>query len=91
MQEAGSAADQPDVQALQLERREVIAKALRELPGDQRRTIELRIMAGLPVRDTAVAMGKSEAAVKMLQQRALKSLRVLLIDTGIAETEPDWR
>lgn len=91
VQEAGSAADQPDVQALQLERREVIAKALRELPGDQRRTIELRIMAGLPVKDTAVAMGKSEAAVKMLQQRALKSLRVLLIDTGIAETEPDWR
>ena len=90
IQEAGSEADQPHAQALRLERRETIAKALEQLPCDQRSTIELRIMAGLPVRDTAIALGKSEAAIKMLQQRALKSLRVLLINSDIAE-EPDWR
>lgn len=90
-QEAGAEDDQPDVQAIHLERRETIAKALQELPGEQRQAVELRIIAGLPVRETAIAMGKSEAAVKMLQQRALRSLRVLLLDRGIVESGTDWR
>ena len=59
-----------------------IAACLAELPEEQRRVVELRILLGLPVRETADHMGKSEAAVKMLQQRALKTLRDLLMQKG---------
>lgn len=89
--EAEAEDDQPEAQALRQEKREAFAKVLRQLPDDQRQAVELRIVAGLPVRDTAMAMGKSEAAVKMLQQRALKSLRVLLVDHGIAGNGAEWR
>ena len=90
-QESGPQDDLPDIQAINLERREAIARVMQQLPGDQRQTVELRIIAGLPVRETAQAMGKSEAAIKMLQQRALKSLRVLLLNSGIIENSDDWR
>lgn len=87
-QETGAEDDQPARHAITSEHREAIAKVLQELPNDQRQVIELRIIVGLPVRETASAMGKSEAAVKMLQQRALKALRVLLINNEIGV---DWR
>ena len=80
-----SAEEEPDVQLVSNEMRQTIARVLQKLPADQRQTVELRILAGLPVRDTALTMGKSEAAVKMLQQRALKNLRTLLMDTGMME------
>ena len=64
---------------------ETLAILLYELPDEQRRVIELRILAGLPVREVAVAMDKSEAAIKMLQQRALKNLRGKLQDRGALE------
>lgn len=83
--------DQPDVLAVTQERREAILRVLQELPNDQRQTVELRIIAGLPIRETALAMNKSEAAIKMLQQRALKSLRVLLLNRGIIENDDTWR
>lgn len=87
--DAETADDLPEVQAIKQERRQALTRVLQELPDDQRQAVELRIIAGLPVRDAALAMGKSEAAIKMLQQRALKALRVLLADHGI--TEAEWR
>lgn len=90
-QEAGAEENQPDVQAIRTERSQSITAMLQELPTEQRRVIELRIITGLPVRETALAMGKSEAAVKMLQQRALKSLRTLFVKHGIVEIDGDWR
>ncbi len=77
--------EQPDTQAVNRETSESIALVIKELPEEQRRTVELRIIAGLPVRETAIALGKSEAAIKMLQQRALKNLRTLLLAKGIVE------
>lgn len=77
--------DQPDNIAVDQEMRQAIAGVLNELPEEQRLTIELRIIAGLPIRDTAAAMDKTPAAVKMLQQRALKNLRTLLLTRGIIE------
>jgi len=85
-QEAGDGGEQPDAWAARLEMRMAIAGALKELPAEQRQAVELRIIAGLPVRETALAMGKTEAAVKMLQQRALKSLRTLLGKKGILDS-----
>jgi RNA polymerase sigma-70 factor (ECF subfamily) len=83
--------DLPEVQAINQERHEALKKVLQGLPDDQRQVIELRIIAGLPIRDAALAMGKSEAAIKMLQQRALKSLRILLVDHGISGDGAEWR
>ena len=77
--------DQPDSQAISHERRDIIAMALRELPDDQRQTVEYRLIVGLPVSETALALGKSEAAIKMLQQRGLKKMRALLLDRGVLE------
>lgn len=80
-----AAGDEPDAQVISSETRAEIAALLKELPAEQRQAVELRIIAGLPVRETALAMGKSDAAIKMLQQRALKNLRAMLLNRGIIE------
>jgi RNA polymerase sigma-70 factor (ECF subfamily) len=80
-----SSGDETEQQAINHELRDTLAMALQKLPGDQRQVIELRIIAGISVKEAATAIGKSEAAVKMLQQRALKNLRQMLLDRGVAE------
>lgn len=57
------------------ERRSVDA-LLARLPADQRRVVELRI-AGLTGGEIAAVLGRSPAAVKMLQFRAVTALRAL--------------
>lgn len=74
----------PEDHLLLRERRESIHKAVTMLPDEQRQAVELRIFAGLPLQETARIMGKTEAAVKMLQQRALKNLRRLFVERGIS-------
>jgi RNA polymerase sigma-70 factor (ECF subfamily) len=59
-------------QALTLEK---VRQALARLEPGQREAITLRFLSGLSVRDTAVAMEKSEDAVKALQRRGLAALR----------------
>lgn len=86
-QQAAATDLQPDMQVISQERRQAIERVMQLLPSEQRQTVELRIIAGLPVRDTAAALGKSEAAIKMLQQRALKNLRALLLEHKIIETD----
>lgn len=76
-------AELPEDRAISREQRDAIARTLALLPDEQQRTIELRIYAGLSVAETARIMNKSEAAVKMLQQRALKNLRRLFLEHGI--------
>ena len=51
-----------------------LRKALATLTVDQRQVIELRL-AGLSGSEISKALGKSHAAVRMLQQRAIQSLR----------------
>lgn len=46
------------------------------LPTDQAEALSLRIFAGLSAREVAAVMGRSEAAVKMLIQRAVQNLRM---------------
>ena len=74
---------QPEIQAIASETRQAITGAVALLPAEQRQAVELRIIAGLSVQETARIMEKSEAAVKMLQQRGLKNLRRLLEEKGI--------
>lgn len=52
-----------------------LVQALKRLPVERAEVIRLRIFAELSTSETAQAMGKSEAAVKMLLHRALHDLR----------------
>ena len=80
--------ENPADTVIRLETADTLATLLTELPEEQRRVIQLRIVAGLPVKEVAIAMSKSEAAIKMLQQRALKNLRGKLLERGgLAQNE----
>ena len=73
----------PEEAVLAGERRQEIAGLIKLLPEEQRQAVEMRILAGLSVRDSARLMGKTEPALKMLQQRALKNLKKLFVERGI--------
>ena len=60
--------------------RDRLLDALRQLPEDQRRVVELR-MGGLTGPEIARVLARSHGAVKMLQLRAYAGLRELLADT----------
>ncbi|MFQ5878766.1 MAG: RNA polymerase sigma factor [Dehalococcoidia bacterium] len=76
----GAAAEAPapeDVVERSLEH-DRLRQALRELGDDQRQVILLKFMQGLDNVATAQVMGRSQAAVKSLQHRALLALRRIL-------------
>lgn len=58
-----------------IEQRAALFRAVRDLPDDQRRVIELRFVAQKSIRETAEALGRSEGAIKQLQFRGLDTLR----------------
>lgn len=60
------------------ERAVLLADALAELPEDYREVILLRHMEGLPFRDVAGQMGRSQSSVRQLWVRALAALHQLL-------------
>lgn len=72
---------------------EMIRRAIATLPKDQREVIECRFFAGLTPRETALLMGRSEGSVRVLQHRALTTLRRLVsvshgtaaIDLGVSD------
>jgi RNA polymerase sigma-70 factor (ECF subfamily) len=55
-----------------------LARALAELPDEQRAAVELHHLRELPVAEIAQAMGRTEASVAGLLRRGLKRLRELL-------------
>ncbi len=55
----------------------LIEKALSQLTKEQRTVIELRILKGYSVADTAEVMRKNEGAVRIMQHRAVKRLAKL--------------
>src|SRR5262245_7941231 len=60
------------------EQRASLYRAVRALPAEQRRVIEMRFAEGRSIAEIARALGRSEGAVKQLQFRALGSLRTRL-------------
>jgi RNA polymerase sigma-70 factor (ECF subfamily) len=58
---------------------ERLVRALPHLTVDQRDVLILRYVVGMRIRSVATTMEKSEGAVRMLQQRALKALRNRLL------------
>ena len=61
-----------------------LTRLLATLPENQRRVVELRL-AGLSGEEIAFALGRSQSAVKMLQFRAVKSLRTVVSELAIEE------
>ena len=58
-----------------IEQRATLFRLVDNLPVDQRRVIVLRFAEERSVREVAADLGRSEAAVKQLQWRALQTLR----------------
>jgi RNA polymerase sigma-70 factor, ECF subfamily len=52
--------------------------ALRQLPDDMRRLVELRFVEGLSAKQVAERLGMTEGNVRVVQYRALKQIRKLL-------------
>jgi RNA polymerase sigma-70 factor, ECF subfamily len=63
----------------QLESRE-LRQTMQRLNDDYRLVLTLRFISELSVEETAAVMGKSDGAVRVLQHRALATLRKLLED-----------
>lgn len=57
-------------------------KAMDELPHDYTLVLQLRFIQDLSIAETALAMHKSEVGVRVLQHRAIKSLRNILAKNG---------
>ena len=70
--------------------RDLLRGALDALPEDQRQVLEWRFFAELSPGETAVLMGRSNGAVRILQHRALVRLRRILEPAG-APTAEDAR
>jgi RNA polymerase sigma-70 factor (ECF subfamily) len=55
-----------------------VQAAVRKLTDDQQQVIILRFFQGFSHDETAAIMGRSSGAVRVLQNRALKSLRKVM-------------
>lgn len=58
--------------------RQQLSEAMSNLTADQQQVLALRYGFGMPMRELAETMGKSEGAVKMLRARAVTALSGLL-------------
>jgi RNA polymerase sigma-70 factor (ECF subfamily) len=78
--EAFLAADEssPSVRARRNERVVLLARALAELPEDQRRAVVARHLQGRPLAEISAEMGRTGAAVAGLLHRGLDRLRTLM-------------
>lgn len=62
------------------QRLEELCAVLEALPESQRQVLLLRTVADLSIEQTAAAVGRSTGAVKLLQHRAVRSLRRILVE-----------
>ena len=73
----------PERRMLMEERKRTLREALRDLTSDQREVIECRFFFELSIQETAVAMNRTEGAVKALQFHALENLHRLLTEDAL--------
>ena len=59
---------------------ERVKTAVRQLSPDYQDVIILRFIDGLSPKETALALDKSESSIKLLQYRAVKNLKKILIN-----------
>jgi RNA polymerase sigma-70 factor, ECF subfamily len=63
--------------------RNVIEQALNSISEDQRRVIELRIIKGFTVSETARILKKKESTIRVIQYRGLQALALILKTSGL--------
>ena len=73
--EEQGAEDDPDQTVEQILLSERLQVALMRLESTQCEVVVLRFLAGLSLQETALTLGKTEAAIKALQHRGLSGLR----------------
>jgi RNA polymerase sigma-70 factor (ECF subfamily) len=71
----------PSAECERFPRGRIVADLLTRLPGDYREVVVLRNFQGLPFREVAQRLNRSEGAVRMLWLWALNRLRELLHET----------
>jgi RNA polymerase sigma-70 factor (ECF subfamily) len=62
-----------------------LREALNDLTPEQQNVLALRFGFGLPIKDVAETVNKSEGSVKMLQARAIAALTRRLTGQGAGE------
>ncbi|MBI2033644.1 MAG: sigma-70 family RNA polymerase sigma factor [Candidatus Liptonbacteria bacterium] len=62
-------------QGLEMER---VKLAMKQMKPDYQDVIIMRFVEEIPIKEVALAIGKSEGAVKLIQHRALKELKKIL-------------
>lgn len=83
-EEAAAAGDVDPVEVVaEEERRQAIREALDTLLPQHREVIHLRIVEGYSVKETAVALGRTEGAVRSLQYRAVHAFKEVLLARGL--------
>jgi len=78
MLDADQAQDGPESAVLDSLTNATLLDAVRRLGGEQQECIVLRFLQGMSVTETALAMGKTDGAIKALQYRAVRTLSRLL-------------
>ena len=63
---------------------EILLRALKELPAEQRDCLVMRFLQGMSIAETAAVLGRSDGAVKQLQLRGVRNLAKLMPE-GIRE------
>lgn len=69
----------PETAVAHLEQSHALQQAMRQLNDDHQAVLTARFIVGLSHAETAVAMARTEEAVRALQYRAVSALRKLLI------------
>lgn len=64
-----------EARLIEVETRARLFEMVQRLPKDQRKVLTMRFGQEQSIRDVAAAMGRSEGAVKLLQHRAMETLR----------------
>ena len=70
--------DNPAETAMRSDTKRQVSRSLEELTELQRRVVHLRFGSGLSIQETAKTIKRSEGAVKNLQHKALRALRLVL-------------
>jgi RNA polymerase sigma-70 factor (ECF subfamily) len=70
--------ESPEAEVLSSLTNVTLLEAVKQLNSEQQECVVLRFLQGLSVTETALAMGKTEGAIKALQYRAVRSLGRLL-------------
>ena len=78
MLDADRATDGPEGAVLDAMTNVTLLEAVKMLGPEQQECVVLRFLQGFSVTETALAMGKTDGAIKALQYRAVQSLKKLL-------------